>query len=648
MTNEIDSAVALKHVPYYNKARLSIETKQYKDAIPYLDSLLIYYPNNASANFLAGICYAFKEDLKKKALYYFNNCSSIKHNLPDYNYWCGLAYEVNDSLKKAKEVYTNYLENNTTDKEPLYAQDVKRRMENIKMAQSMKRFENMVTIKNIGSPINTEASEYVPLVPSDESFMVYTYRGKLSKGGKQTVSNSILINVTKKEEGIYFEDVFIATKKNDSTWNEPSPIKSINTSLHDAAVTLSSDGTMLFIYKNLGSGNGDLYLSKLNGNLWQVPVYQKGLNSDKWDGSEAFFPDNKRIIFSSERKGGQGGKDLYTAELIADNTWGNIANLGDQLNSSDDEDAPFITADGKTLFFASNGKISIGGYDILRSDLTENGWSKPYNIGKSVNTTNDDKFYIVSGDGKRGYYSSYKEGGKGEQDIYCIEPGLIGKPLALVQVAGNVTYNEKPVAASIMVKAIDMKNYKPQTYVSNSANGKFLLNLPSRNNFELTFNYKSLPPQKKMISTMKVDSFVQLNVIADFYSPDYLKYLNRKKDSIEKINNLVNALVDPDNFKKNYGDLVVNGLFYKVQIGAYRFIENFNYSNTCHLGKIIRKTYKDGITRFTIGNYKTFNEALQSLNLIKSDAIKDAFIIAIYNDEYYYLNDLLKKGVIGK
>ncbi len=249
MTNEIDSAVALKHVPYYNKARISIETKQYKDAIPYLDSLLIYYPNNTSANFLAGICYAFTEDVKKKALYYFNNCSSIKHNLPDYNYWCGIAYEVNDSLKKAKEVYTNYLENNTAGKEPLYAQDVKRRMGNIKMAQSMKQFENVVTIKNIGSPINTETSEYVPLVPSDESFMVFTYRGKLSKGGKQTVSNSILMNVTKKEESIYFEDVFISTKKNDSTWNEPTPIKSINTSLHDAAVTLSSDGTMLFIYK---------------------------------------------------------------------------------------------------------------------------------------------------------------------------------------------------------------------------------------------------------------------------------------------------------------------------------------------------------------------------------------------------------------
>lgn len=358
------------------------------------------------------------------------------------------------------------------------------------------------------------------------------------------------------------------------------------------------------------------------------------------------MPDNKHIVFSSERKGGYGGKYLYTAELISDNTWGKITNMGEQINSSDDEDAPFITADGKTLFLASNGKLSTGGYDILRSDMTPEGWSKPYNIGKPVNTPNDDKFYIVTGNGKKGYYSSYMDGGKGEQDIYCIEPGLLGKPVALVQVNGNVTYDNKPVECSIVVKALDLKNYDPRTFYSNSANGKFLLNLPSGSNYELTFTYKNLPPQKKSVSTIAVDSFIQINVMADFYSPTYLKMIEHKKDSIDKINALANSSVNPDVFKANYGDLIIDGLFYKIQIGAYRFYENFNYTSTLNFGKIIRKIYNDGITRFTIGNYKTFNEAQAVLKQLKNDSVKDAFIIAIYKNEYYYLKDLLKKGVI--
>lgn len=645
MMNEVDSLISNKHIPFFNKARLSIETKQYSDAIPNLDSLLVYYPSCASANFLAGICYSFKLELKKQAVPMFLNCNSQNVYLPDYDYWLGIAYEVNDSLNKASFQYTKYIESNL--KELTHIQEAKRRLDNIKMASKMKRFENIVHVKNIGPPINTEASEYVPLLPSDESFMVFTYRGKLSKGGKQTVSSSFLGTVSKKEESIYFEDVFISYKHNDTLWTEPKPIRSINTSLHDAAVTLSSDGTLLFIYKNLGSGNGDLYMSKLNGNVWTVPVYQKGLNSDKWDGSAAFMPDNKHIIFSSERKGGYGGKDLYTAELISDNMWGKITNMGEKINSSDDEDAPFITADGKTLFLASNGKLSTGGYDILRSDLNEDGWSKPYNIGKPVNTPNDDKFYIVSGDGKKGYYSSYKEGGIGEQDIYCIEPGILGKPVALVQVNGNVTYDGKPVESSIEVKALGLKNYEPQIFYSNSSNGKFLLNLPSGSNYELTFSYKNFPAQKKNVNTMAIDSFIQINVIADFYSPAYVKMLEHKKDSIEKINILANSSLNSDDFKTNYGDFVIDGLYYKIQVGAYRFYENFNYTSTLNFGKIIRKIYNDGITRFTIGNYKTFNEAQGVLKQLKNDSVKDAFIIAIYQNEYYYLKDLLKKGVIS-
>lgn len=650
VSENIEQTISTKHLPLYNKARLSIESEQCKEAVVFVDSLITLYPENTGINYLAGMCFSHNENTKDRSIAPLKKIKPESDKVDNYHYWLGFAYEKNDSTTAAITAYSVFIAEESKNASPntRLLKDAERRIENLNMSSSMKSFVNLVSVKNIGSPINTEASEYVPLLPSDGSFMIYTYRGKLSKGGKQDLTKNSILSGSKKEESLYFEDVFISNRINDSLWSEPKPIKSINTSLHDAAVTISSDGTLLFIYKNLGKGMGDLYLSRLNGNVWTVPVYQAGLNSDKWDGSATFFPGNKKIIFSSERKGGLGGKDLYTAELLADNKWGNIVNLGKDLNTSYDEDAPFLTADGKTLFFASNGKLSTGGYDILRCDLTENGWSKPYNVGKPINTPNDDKFYIVSGDGKSGYYSSYMQEGKGDQDIYIIKPGILGKPVALVQITGNVTYNEQPVEASISMRSTSNKLIKQQNYLSNSVTGKFLMNLPAGEDFEVTFTYKNLPPLKRSISTAKVDSFIQLNMIADFYSEAYKAMLERKQDSIAKINKLANEGVSLDEFMKTYGDLAIDSLFFKVQIGAYKFIENFNYTKTMNLGKIIRKVYNDGITRFTVGNYRTFNEAYASLKNIRENAVNDAFIIAIYKNNYYYLKDIVKSGFIKK
>ncbi len=648
VNDDIEKTVDPNKLHFYNKARLSFETKQYTEASSPIDSLLIIYPDCIGLRYMKGISGCFKGDKTKTALELLKSTSSSSVQLEHYPYWLAYAYEANDSLKKARLYFEIAAKSIllTTENDKAIVADAKRRIENMKMASKMQHMRNTVEVKDIGSPINTEAEEYVPLLPSDESFMIYTYRGKLSKGGKQNLNKQSLLHTSKREEGIYFEDVFTSVKINDSTWSKPTALKTINTSLHDAAVTLSSDGNLLFIYKNLGTGNGDLYLSQLVGNNWTVPVYQKGLNSDKWEGSAAFFPGNKFIIFSSERKGGFGGKDLYKAEKLGDNLWGNISNLGSTINSADDEDAPFITSDGNILFFASNGKLSTGGYDILRSDLVGGIWEQPYNIGKPVNTPNDDKFYIVSGDGKKGYYSSQTQGGKGGQDIYYIKPGIAGKPVSVVRISGNVTFNDKPIEASIQINSLKKKDIGSQTYVSNSTTGKFLISLPTNNDYEFIFTYKNFPAMKRTISTKDVDSSIVLTMIADLYSDAYSKMVENKRDSLEKLNKLANSGVSFDEFKANYGDLIIDSLFYKIQIGAYVFIENFNYTRAIDLGIIIRKIYDDGITRFTIGNYKTFNEAFERITDVKELAVKDAFILVQYKNKHYYLSDILKKGLL--
>lgn len=656
VVTEIETNVSEKHMPFFNKARLSIESDQYLEAIVPLDSLLKLYPTSNGVIFLNGICKIYRENRKNEGLSLLKRVAFKEKELPEFNYWLALAYEKNDSLKKATEYYQKFISESVINvsgiTDEAYKEELKgfvniahRSLDNLKAADKLKNFSNFAVVKNIGSPVNTEASEYVPLVPSDESFMIYTYRGKLSKGGKQDVGSVMGISTSKEEEKIYFEDVFITHKINDSVWSEPKPIKSINTNLHDAAVTLSSDGTLLFIYKNLGKGNGDLYLSKLNGNTWSVPVYQVGLNSEKWDGSAAFFPDNNHIIFSSERKGGFGGKDLYKAEKIGENLWGNIVNLGPTINSSYDEDAPFITADGKIMFYASNGKLSTGGYDILRIDFTQKGWSSPYNIGKPVNTPNDDKFYMVTADSKKGYYSSKTSGGFGEQDIYCITPGVPDKPVRVVQITGNITYNNKSVGGKLEIRNVKNLSEKPSVYYSNSSTGKFLANLPVNEDYELVFSYKTLPPQKKYLSTKGIDSTLYSVVIADFYSENVLKQMEKSRDSLMLVINKKNEALNISDFRKKFGNLTMDSLAYFVQIAAYKFIENYDYSTSLRIGMKIRRSSNDFVTRFTVGNYNTFNEAEEKLKVLKEQGIKDAFIIVFYKNKYCYLVDLIKKGV---
>ncbi len=648
LINEAEKAIAKNHQPLLNKAILSFDNELYLEALPNLDSLLKLYPDNVAVIYLDAICKTYNEDLKSKSLPLFLKLEKIKDKLEFYNYNLAYAYEQIDSTKLADKYFVAFINEESAKSKPnkeLIIQAT-RRIANIKTLGTIKSKVSFAETKNIGLPINTDASEYGPLIPSDESFMVYTYRGKLSKGGRQNISKTKMEGPSKKEEGIYFEDVFISEKKNDSTWSSPKPIININTSLHDAAVTISADGTQLIIYKNMGAGNGDLYLSKLEGKTWSVPKYQKGLNSDHWDGSACFLPDKKHILISSERKGGFGGRDLYIAERLGDDTWGNITNLGKEINTEYDEDAPFITADGKILFFATNGKLSSGGYDIVRSDFKNGAWSTPYNLGKPINTDNDDKYFIVTGDGKKGYYSTFQKGGKGEQDIYSIEPGIPGKPVALVQVTGNVTINKRPGDATIEIKSILNSKFKTQKINSNAATGKFLINLPAGDEYELIFSATNLATQTKTVHTVGIDSFIQINVIADFYDDAYAKALQGRNDSLVKATSALNEGFSHADFLSKYGTTIIEGLSYQIQVGAFKFKENFNYTYILGYGKIQKNKYEDGINRFTIGNYAKYADALQHSELIHKEAIQDAFIIAIYKGKKYYLSELVKSGIL--
>lgn len=607
-------------------------------ARPIYDSLYKTHKSNLYIGYLLGSTSSYDSRYQVLSESLIKAAQSLKGSLPDYDYYLGKALEVTEKYNDAIAQYEKY-KLNPLDK--YTKEEVEHRIAICKSAISLENKSAVTKITNIGAPVNSSGSEYTPVFPSNENFMVYTYRGEKSLGGKQ-----ILPNKADEKNGIYFEDVMISYKDKNSKWTDPIGIGSINTNGHDATVYISHDGQKLFIYRNVGVGSGDIFMSKLDGANWGIPEKVKGINSNFWEGSVCLSPDEKIIYFSSDRQGGEGGRDIYYAQLMPDGSWGNVKNLGPEINTKFDEDAPFVHSDGKTLFFASTGHNTIGGYDIFRSELKQGKWSTPYNVGKPVNTKQDDKFYIVSSDGERGYYSSEQKDGLGLQDIYIVEPGLFGKPTALVLVTGYVTYDNAPVKAEISVRSkLNRKDFSG-TFNSNSINGGYLVNLPSGNEYEITYKHLNTIVTKD-ISTAKVDSFASLQIDAELFSDEYQNLNFAKVDSNAIKSDDLRAIgLTQELLLQKYGNTVIDSLHYMVQIGAYKIIQNFNYSKLIGLPKAQRKTYGDNITRFTLGDFSTLNETNTLLEKAKKNGIKDAFIIAIYKGQRYYFTELLNQNIL--
>jgi len=498
-------------------------------------------------------------------------------------------------------------------------------------------------IQNIGKPLNTEGSEYVPIISSDEETMVYTYAGDSSIGGRQNYFNE------PDKYGMYYEDVYITRKKN-GQWQKGHGIgPTINTKDHDAAVSLSADGHTLFIYKDNRSNSGDLYVSYLEGNTWSVASALPGDVNQmlSWEGSCSLSSDGRTLFFVSDKKGGYGGRDLYKATLQADGSWGNVMNLGEKINTRYDDDAPFIHPDGRTLIFSSSGHNSMGSYDIFRCklNLADSTWGAPENLGYPINSPDRDSYYVLSADGKHGYYASGKEDGEGLQDIYMVTPGMPGFEPALALVKGVITINNNPVEAELRVE-VPSKGAVYANVRSNAEKGNYLVNLPAGNNYKLVFKYGKLPERTYVIDASNITAYTEriINVNFDTLAPQPV-VTTPKADTAKTITSLP-PIPGEDKFVP---DKPVEGLYFRVQIAAYRKPSNYSGRHLSGLGKIEKLYLNDGIYRITIGgNFYTLPAAQFHRSKVKTAGQKDVFITAVYKGKRVYLDELYKMGLIAQ
>lgn len=626
----------------FDKAELLFEEKNYLLALPHYKKLEEKYPQEEVLCLRIGACLTYNNE-GVKALEYLAALDPKKLRKTEHGFFLARAYHLNNRFDEAIAQMDAFMQQNPSSRRKEEIQRLREYCNNGKIFVA-----NPVDakIENIGPPINTAGSEYVPVISSDESVMIFTYCGERSTGGLMNSSYE------PDPEGEYSEDVFISYKQN-GKWTEPVSVASLNGIEHDAAIALSNDGQKLFIYTN-ENGSEDIFISVLNGNEWSEPVkLQGGVNSDAWEGSASLSSDERTLFFASEREGGLGGRDIYMATLQPDGTWGNVQNLG-MINTPYDDDAPFIHPGGRMLYFSSMGHNSMGGYDVFRSMLNplDSTWGMPKNLGYPINTAGDDRFYVVAADGKRGYYSSGKTGGYGEQDIYVVEPGVEGVTTLLIALKGTIMVNDEPVAASVSVK-YQGKDKTIASFRSNSTTGKYLVNFPVGYKYVVTYKVDEFEESKEIDATT-INTFMEIMEDKRFYTASFRR-LKKMQDSLAALSatdpglNLNipkgNNELSHDDVLTLYGDIIAEGLVFSVQIGAYNKPQNFKYSQVTSLGKVEKKKLEDGITRFTMGAHSKLKEAHELKKKIVDKGITDAFVIALYKGKRMMLDELVKSGI---
>ncbi len=347
----------------------------------------------------------------------------------------------------------------------------------------------IVNISNLGKQINSENGEYVPLVSSDEELLIFTSR-------RMHANNEL------DPTGQPFEDVYYSERKEGKTiWSKANLIPGkVNTKKHDACVGLSPDGNKLFLFRtNENLFGGDLYESDKIDGKWSVPIRMGSqINSvNNIEPSASISLDGRTFYFSSNREGGFGGFDIYRVVKLPNNEWSLALNLGPQINTPFNEDAPFIHPDGKSLFFSSQGHSSMGGFDIFKSEKADTSWSEPVNLGYPTNTTKDEIYFSISANEQHAYYSSDKVGGFGNQDIYQID--YLEKSLRQSVIRGTVKSSVDGSIVEADITLLNIENDDLAVYVSNPNDGRFIFLVNPNIDYEIIIDAEGYEEYSEII-----------------------------------------------------------------------------------------------------------------------------------------------------
>lgn len=395
---------------------------------------------------------------------------------------------------------------------------------------------------NLGNAINTQFDEYWPSLSADENTLVIT-----ANIPKDSAVEQIRYNRQ--------EDFFISHRNANGNWQKSVALgRPINTPFNEGAQSITSDGKKMFYTVCRGVCN--IFTSNLRPDgTWSSPVRVPTINSPKYSNKQpSISPDGQTLYYVSNCPGGHGSYDIWKTTLLENGNWSAPENLGDTINTEGNEQSPFIHFDNQTLYFASDGHIGMGGFDLFMSKKDDKGhWSIPKNLGYPINTYRDEDGLIINARGNTAYYSSDRIA-ENRRDIFTFELYPEIRPTPSSYLTGTIKDAETKLPVKAKFSLIDLADRHEVMKSVPADDGSFLVCIPSdksyafyasevgylfySDHFDMKGEHSIDKPFKKDIllnpikvnqtmvmrnlffdtdsSTLKPESIVELNRLVDF------------------------------------------------------------------------------------------------------------------------------------
>ncbi len=483
-----------------NRADRYLSIRNYDAALSIYEEAITKGKGTPGIYFKAGVCYAKKADVNAQlnGLPYLQRAIDNMNDevAPEVYYYAALLYHRDQQVDRAIKYMTTYKSSLPASERELI-KEVERHIEVFNNALVHLRQARSFNVKRFRDPINSEGTEYNPVVSADERLMAFT---ALRKDPSKPGSSADLI-----------EQILVTNKTGTDQWSEPQVVN-IRTQYNVGTAGITPDGNQMLIF--IGDGTaGDIYTIQNQGDTWSDPVsIGSHVNTRYLETTASISPDGKRIYFASNQPGGEGGLDIYMVEKDGSGKWSAPQNLGPNINTSFDDDAPFIHPDGKTLFFTSEGHNTMGGKDIFKAVLTKNGWQKAINMGYPINTTVNDNYFNLTADGRKAFFSSDRKGGAGGQDLYYFDmpEELANVPLTLIK--GKILAGEEQKPVPTKIKVVDNESSEKIDYVydPNPATGNYLIIFPPGKDYDMIIEAEGYKPYTMNISIPNQTYFYEL------------------------------------------------------------------------------------------------------------------------------------------
>ncbi|MFN9864595.1 MAG: OmpA family protein [Bacteroidota bacterium] len=554
------------------KMKKNFKLGKYEKVIKYYKEVLSKRPNNGKANYFVAESYRLSNRIKESEPFY-RKAGGPGIDKDSVKLFYAKALQANAKYDEARTVLEEGL--NSTENEKLRDR-FQKELNGIAYLSKLGEKKSYYRVKSLET-LNTPFAEYAPAYSNGILYFA------------SSRANAKIYEAS----GTPYTDLYQVETKGANV--ELSTLKAIPGNINvlgvnTGCVTFSPDGkTMVFARGNNGKRKDvydvDLFLSRFRNGAWTDPVrininttVKEGDPSTTnycWDSTPAFSPDGRTLYFSSNRKGGYGGLDLYSAQMDSRGRFGKVKNLGPEINTAGDDTFPYMAENSK-LYFSSDGHPGYGQLDLFVVNRA-NGKTQIENLGQPMNSTGDDfGMYLFKPD--RGFFTSNREDGKGDDDIYTFvndDPNLKVVNYFLQGITYNIRKDSsREILPDTKVSLLDQGGDVMQEFTTGT-DGKFLFRVYENENYVLLGEHdgyivkrqpyttigKSVPLEslKELVTNITLDTVLVLDrkaknvffVLKNIYFEYDKADINR--ESAQELDKLVQILEDNPDIKIEMG-----------------------------------------------------------------------------------------------